>query len=108
MINEDVEEIISAVGHSELVFFHTHQHRIQDHDPAPISYSHQLRKQLAKNQARYFPQYADYDDFLKVMTADSCASFRMCEILTLCLELKTSDMVLIWIGFGEMVILLGR
>jgi hypothetical protein len=71
--NEDFEEIRSAVGRSELVFFQIHQHRIHDGIPAPKSCSLELRKQLAKNQAKYFPQYEDYDEFLK---SDDCRFLR--------------------------------
>ena len=42
-----------------------HCHRVHDGVLAPKSCSLELRKQLAKNQAKYFPQYNDYDEFLK-------------------------------------------
>jgi NLR family CARD domain-containing protein 3 len=65
MTDSGVEEIKSAVARSELVFFHMHCHRVHDGVLAPKSCSLELRKQLAKNQAKYFPQYNDYDEFLK-------------------------------------------
>jgi hypothetical protein len=66
-----VEEIRLAVGRSELVFFH--MHRVYDGVPAPKSCSLELRKQLAKNQAKYFPQYENYNKFLN---SDDCRFLR--------------------------------
>lgn len=63
--NSGVEEIRVAVGRSELVYFNMHQHRTQDGAPVVKSCPLALRKQLAKNQAKYFPQYKDYNEFLK-------------------------------------------
>jgi NLR family CARD domain-containing protein 3 len=65
MSNSGVEEIRAAVGRSELVYFNMHQHRTQEVAPVVTSCPLVLRKQLAKNQAKYFPQYKDYNEFLK-------------------------------------------
>ncbi|KAN0098865.1 RNI-like protein [Hyaloscypha variabilis] len=71
-----VEEIRAAVSRSELVFFHMHAHRIHSGVPAPKSCSLEVRKQLAKNQAKYYPQYENYEEFLE---SDSCRFLRNTE-----------------------------
>ena len=68
-----VEEIRAAVGRSELVFFHMHAHRTHSGVPAPKSCSLEIRQQLAKNQAKYFPQYKSYNEFLD---SDDCRFLR--------------------------------
>jgi Ran GTPase-activating protein (RanGAP) involved in mRNA processing and transport len=76
MSESGIEEIRSAVAHSELVFFQMHPHRPQEsHDdaPAPKSCSLKVRKQLVKNQTKYFPQHQDYDEFLN---SDDCRFLR--------------------------------
>ena len=64
MSNSGVEEIRAALSRSELVYFNMHQHRTQEDATVAKSCPLALRKQLAKNQARYFPQYKDYNEFL--------------------------------------------
>jgi hypothetical protein len=73
MTDGAVEEIRSAVGRSELVYFHMHCHHVHDGFAAPRSCSLALRNQLATNQAKYFPQYEDYNEFLK---SDDCRFLR--------------------------------
>lgn len=77
MTEAGFEGVRSAIARSELVFLDMHRVHIADlkntgsgktqvYDgvPAPKSCSIEVRKQLAKNQAKYFPQYKDYDEFL--------------------------------------------
>jgi hypothetical protein len=73
MTDGGVEEIRSAVSRSELVFFQMHCHRVHDGVPAPKSCSLELRKQLERNQAKYFPRYKDYNEFLN---SDDCRFLR--------------------------------
>ncbi|KAE9373130.1 RNI-like protein [Stipitochalara longipes BDJ] len=68
-----LEETQAAVGNSELVYFNMYAHRIQDGVAAPKSCPLELRQQLAKNQAKFFPQYKDYDKFLN---SDDCRFLR--------------------------------
>ncbi|KAL5347954.1 hypothetical protein ACLOAV_007366 [Pseudogymnoascus australis] len=71
MTDGGVEEIKSIVCRSELVFFQ--MHRVHDGAPAPKSCSLELRRQLAKNQAKYFPRHKDYKEFLN---SDDCRFLR--------------------------------
>jgi hypothetical protein len=73
MTDAGVEEIRSAVSRSELVFFQIHCHRVHEGVPAPKSCSLELRKQLERNQAKYFPRYKDYNEFLN---SDDCRFLR--------------------------------
>jgi hypothetical protein len=73
MTENGAEEIRAAVSRSELVFFQMYCHRNHDGAPAPKSCSLELRNQLAKNQAKYFPRYKDYNEFLN---SDDCRFLR--------------------------------
>ncbi|KAF8929323.1 hypothetical protein EDD21DRAFT_361587 [Dissophora ornata] len=75
---EGLQEIRSAAAHSELVFLDVH--RVQSADtnsltdsnteedggvPVAGSCSLEVRNQMAKNQAKYYPHFKDYNEFLQ-------------------------------------------
>jgi len=79
-----LQDIRSAVGRSELVCFNAHRVKIAgvntdgptnfyDTEMVPKSCSLEVRTQVSKNQAKYFPQFDNYNEFLN---SDECRYLR--------------------------------
>ena len=79
-----LQEVRSAAGRSELIYLGVHRVKIAgvntdkptkffDTEPVPKTCSLEVRNQLAKNQAKYFPQFDSYDDFLN---SEECRYLR--------------------------------
>jgi hypothetical protein len=68
------QEVKSAATNFELIYFNMHrvqitnskdaENGIHDDAPAPKSRSLEIRRQMAKNQAKYYPHIENYDKFL--------------------------------------------